>query len=46
MSLGNLHDLVAETLLKLVSEQAEYKLDRFLTCLHKIQQGYPKITER
>ena len=42
-TLDNLQDQVVQQLMLLASDRND---DKFLSCLHKIQLGYPKITER
>lgn len=42
---GTLHDMVSEKLMSLVSS-ARPEPDKFLTCVHKLQQNYPPIADR
>ncbi|XP_015748747.1 PREDICTED: DNA-dependent protein kinase catalytic subunit-like [Acropora digitifera] len=42
---GTLHDMVSEKLMSLVSS-ARPEPDKFITCVHKLQQNYPPIADR
>ena len=44
MNSSPIHDMISEKLVEMLSDARAD--DKFITCLHKLQQYYPQFTDR